>query len=297
MYATKPGWARWLGHFIRRRAVFSATIFAGIGTAILGGAVGFSRPDGNLHVYLLDMGHSNAIFMETPGGAHMLIDGGRFPSRLLTALGDRMPFTDRTIEVLAISQPDEADMAALAAVLNRYDIGVAMLNGQPNLSETFVEVQARLSRYKGVIVRSGYALDFDDGVRIEVLHPQEQPDLSASLNEHALVLRVSYGGVSFLLTADVSQAGQRTILETGGWPLARVMQVPQHGTINALDEDFLDAVQPQVLILQSDRANRRGDPDPDTLTLMGDMPLFRTDEGGTIHFWTDGSDLWVQQER
>jgi competence protein ComEC len=188
-------------------------------------------------------------------------------------------------------------MAALAAVLDRYDIGVAMLNGQPNLSETFVEVQARLSRYKGVIVRSGYALDFDDGVRIEVLHPQEQPDLSASLNEHALVLRVSYGGVSFLLTSDVSQAGQRTILETGGWPLARVMQVPQHGTINALDEDFLDAVQPQVLILQSDRANRRGDPDPDTLTLMGDMPLFRTDAGGTIHFWTDGSDLWVQQER
>ena len=60
-------------------------------------------------------------------------------------------------------------------------------------------------------------------------------------------------------------------------------------------EDFLSAVQPQIAVLQSDPANRRGDPDPDTLAMLGDIPIFRTDQGGAIHLWTNGEQLWVEQ--
>jgi hypothetical protein len=43
-----------------------------------------------------------------------------------------MPFNDREIDVLIITQPDEFDTAALTAVLERYTIGVAVTNGQPS---------------------------------------------------------------------------------------------------------------------------------------------------------------------
>jgi beta-lactamase superfamily II metal-dependent hydrolase len=73
------------------------------------------------------------------------------------------------------------------------------------------------------------------------------------------------------------------------------MQLPQHGAARSLSESFLDAVQPQVVILQADAANRRGDPDTSTLAALDDaVPLFRTDEQGVIHLWTDGSTLYVQ---
>ena len=71
------------------------------------------------------------------------------------------------------------------------------------------------------------------------------------------------------------------------------MQIPQHGAARALDAEFLRMVQPQVALLQSDIANRRGDPDPDTLALIDGIPLFRTDEMGTIHLFTDGRTLSV----
>ena len=74
------------------------------------------------------------------------------------------------------------------------------------------------------------------------------------------------------------------------------MQLPQHGTTGSLDTAFLAAVQPQAVVLQSDPANRIGDPNPDTLKLLGETPIFRTDQGGTIHLWSDGHELWEIQE-
>ena len=71
------------------------------------------------------------------------------------------------------------------------------------------------------------------------------------------------------------------------------MQIPQHGATRALDAEFLRLVQPQVALLQSDIANRRGDPAPETLALFEGLPLFRTDELGTIHLSTDGETLHV----
>lgn len=293
MQASQPEWALRLMRFVRSRAVAVAGAVAGVSTLALMGALLTARPDGHLHVWLLDVGHSNAVLVQTPGGAHMLVDGGRYPARLLTAIGDRLPFNDRTLEVLVITQPDEIEYGALPHVLGRYDIGMALTNGQPNLSESYQTLQQLLSSYPVVEARAGYTLELGDGVLIEVLHPQVQPSLIDSLNDSALVLRLRYGDVSFLLTSDVSQEGQAALLAGGQWPLATVLQLPRHGGARSLDSAFLAAVQPQAAVVQSDRANRLGDPDPDTLALLGDIPIFRTDERGPLHLWTDGQTLWV----
>lgn len=293
MEASQPEWARRLARFVRSRAVLAASAAAAIMTLILMGALLAARPDGQLHVWLLDVGHSNAVLVQTPGGAHILIDGGRYPARLLTAIGDRLPFNDRTLEVLVITQPDEFEYGALSAVLGRYDVGMVLTNGQPNLSESYQALQQALSTYPVVEARAGYRLVIDDGTLIEVLHPQARPSLTNSLNDSALTLRLSYGAVSFLLTSDLSQDGQAALLDGGQWPLATVLQLPRHAGADSLDRVFLAAVQPQAAVVQSDPTNRQGDPDPDTLALLADTPLFRTDERGPLHLWTDGRTLWV----
>lgn len=297
MNATRPPWAARLSALVRRRVVLNAVLFAGLSLSLLLGGIALSRPDGRLHVWWLDVGHSNAVLLQTPGGAHVLVDGGRFPSRLLTALGDRLPFYDRTIEIIAISQPDEFDTGALPAVLARYDAGVILVNGQETLSPGYDALREAMSAYDVLPVVAGYRVALDDGVTLEVLHPQQPPELSDAQGDVALVLRVTYGERSLLLTSDLSRGGQVALLEAGQWPLAEVLHLPQHGTQRSLSESFLSAVQPQAVILQSDAANRRGDPALDTLALLGDTPLFRTDETGALHLWTDGETLWVQPER
>ena len=291
--ALQPEWLTRLAGFLQSRLVQSATVFAGLCTLVLTSAVVLSRPDGKLHVWMLDLGGYNAVLAQTPGGAQMLVDGGSFPSQLLTALGERMPFNDREIEVIAVTQPDEANFSALAAVLERYRAEVVLSNGQPNMGEAWEEFQQATANMEQVVVRAGYTVELDDGTTVEVLHPQAPPDLEDHLNDGALVLRLSYGEVSFLLTSDVSTAGQQTMIETGENPVASVLQLPQNGL--AVDEVFLRATQPQVALLQINSANSRQA--ADVLALLGDTPVYRTDESGTLHLWTDGRQLWLLPER
>jgi competence protein ComEC len=296
--AARPAWFVRLATWVRRRIVFNAVILAGFGVLALFIFMTFSRPDGKLHVWFPDIGHGNAALIQTPGGAQMLVDGGRFPARLLTAIGDVLPFYDRQLEVVAITQPDIFDTSALPAVFQRYNAGVILTNGQPNLSEDAALLDAAIAAYPHITAQAGYNVTLDDGVLLEVLHPARAPELEEALDEYALVLRVSYGEVSFLLMGDANPAAQQAMLaEPAGFPLATVMQLPQHGAARSLDADFLAAVQPSVIVAQIDPANRRGDPDASTLELLDGIPLYRTDTQGGIHFWTDGRELWVQTER
>ena len=182
-------------------------------------------------------------------------------------------------------------------VLQRYNAGIILTNGQENLSDTYAEIDSSLSAYDILSVSAGYRIELEDGTLIEVLHPQTQAELGESLGNSAMVLRISYGDVSFLLTSDLSQEGQIELLDSGQWIGASVIQLPQHATIRSLNETFIDTVQAQVAIAQYEFPNGRGDPDADVLALLDDETiLFETGEEGTRHLWTDGRTLWSVSE-
>lgn len=287
--ATRPAWWRWL----RKRPVRAAAYASLLCASIIAIATLNARPDGQLHVWFLDVGHTHAVLIQTPSGAQALIDGGRFPSRLLTAIGERLPFNDNTIDAIFVTQPDPFDIAALPAVLRRYDVGMIYTNGQPNLNPELAEIAAL-----GAItpLYAGQRLDTGDGVLIEVLHPQTPPTLENNLDDVALVLRIIYKDVSFLLMGDASTTTQRVMADAGMLTPASVFVLPQHG--GRLDSTLLDIVQPSAIVLQSDRANLLGHPNVDVMaSLPPETPLYRTDTQGVLHFISDGETLYIETEK
>ncbi len=125
--ARPPMWIR-LEQFVRRQVVVLSAVAAAAIALVLMWAMCFSRPDRKLHLWLLDVGHSNAVLMQTPGGAHVLVDGGRFPSRLLSAIGDRLPYFDRDIEILVITHPDDgtSPRSILCSIVTKCALGSIM---------------------------------------------------------------------------------------------------------------------------------------------------------------------------
>lgn len=296
MNAVQPDFFRTLALLIRRRLVLLGTTLCALVILVLMFSVVLSRPDGLLHVWFLDVGHSNGVLIQTPGGAQLLVDGGRYPSRLLNAVGDRLPFNDRVIETLLITQPDVFDYGALPELLDRYGVGAVLVHGQPNLEPAYVRLMDRLAD-RVVTVQAGYRLETSDGVLVEILHPAMQPEIADDLDTGVLIARVTYQGVSFLLAGDLNQEGQTALLAGGQWPLATVLQLPKHAGIRSLDDTFLAAVQPSAAVVQIDPANRLGDPDADVLLMLGETPVYRTDQMGTVHFFTDGTTLSVVGDR
>src|SRR3990167_2276734 len=77
--------------------------------------------DTNLHLVVCDVGQGDAIYLKTPSGKDVLVDGGPNDS-VLNCLTNNMPFWDRTIDLIVLTHPDADHITGLIPVLERYNV-------------------------------------------------------------------------------------------------------------------------------------------------------------------------------
>ena len=110
-------------------------------------------PDRKLHVAFLDVGQGDAIFITTPSGQQVLVDGGPSPSDLTSALGKEMPFWDRSIDLVIMTHPDADHISGLVEVLDRYEVDGWLDNGRPDDDATYGECMARMEESRSTPAR------------------------------------------------------------------------------------------------------------------------------------------------
>jgi competence protein ComEC len=93
-------------------------------------------PDGKLHVVFMDVGQGDAIFVETPGGVQILVDGGPEGSVLLSELGRHMPFWDRSLDLVVLTHPDADHLSGLVPALERYGVRAVVARRVLGLAST-----------------------------------------------------------------------------------------------------------------------------------------------------------------
>jgi len=105
-----------------------------------------------------------------------------------------------------------------------------------------------------------------DGVQFEILHPR-LADFEVKLKPNAMscVLRISNGAQTALLTGDIEQKQEALLLASGSSLKANVLLVPHHGSKTSSSAVFLDAVAPQIALVQAGYRNRFGHPAPPVL--------------------------------
>jgi competence protein ComEC len=158
-----------------------------------------------------------------------------------------------------------------------------------------------LAAESGAAVRSlsaGRELDYG-GARIEVLAPAEKTRRRAASDQDSLVLRVTYGNRSFLLTGDLHSSVERSLAEEGLLAHSDVLKVPHHGSRNCTGEPLLEHVRPALAVISAGFENSYGHPHPDLLARLDAYratPL-RTDVWGAITLRTDGRTIELDTAR
>jgi competence protein ComEC len=144
-----------------------------------------------------------------------------------------------------------------------------------------------------------------DGVRFEVLQPQAG-DHTLGLKPNALscVLRVQAQpstpipapaagqGASALLTGDIEAAQELALVRQNASRLASdVLIVPHHGSRTSSTAAFLDAVQPQLAVVQAAYRSRFGHPAPDVMARYEarGIPVVRSDRCGAWSWRSNGT--------
>ncbi len=246
-------------------------------------------PDGRLHITVLDVGSSDAILITTPGGRHVLINGGNSPSRLVDQLGRRLLPFDRKIDYLVIASTLETEVAALPRVLETYQPQDAFWAGSHDASFSSQKLESWLSDNAVPVheAQTGDELDLGDGARLRTL----------SASSSGAILEVEWHNFRTILPIGVN-FDMFDELDDGQYfgPVNALLLI-QSGYGPANPDQWLTNIQPQITLLSVDAADPNGLPAPGPLKTLQDTNIFRTDANGWIDLATDGQNTQVTVEK
>ncbi len=276
-----------MGYLLRRlqlAAIFAAFFIATTNSPALAG---------DLAMHVLDVGQGDSILLRLPDGKSMLVDAGPSAAgqtvvEYLNRLG-----VER-IDILAISHPHEDHLGGALAVLDAFPVGKVWDSGYVHGSKL---QQRYLQTIKDKGIRFGKPkagfVEVMGGARVEVLAPVHPlSGTNSDANNNGLILRVTYGDVSFLLMGDAEGEERATV---GTFPRSTVLKVSHHGSHNGTDPAFLAQVRPQVAVISYGLGNSYGHPHAQTVKALEAAKVrWYSTTGGPVVITTDGKTFSVK---
>ena len=231
-----------------------------------------------------------------------MIDGGP-DNKILSKLGEVMPFYDKDIDVLVASHPHADHIVGLIDVLARYDVkNIVEAKESYNSAEyqAWEDVIAEEDT-KEIEAISGKIIDIGDGVTLTILYPFESVAGIETKTPHddGVVVMLRYGEFEVILTGDMETKVERRLIMEGYDLDADVLKVGHHGSKTSSSEEFLSAVSPEVAVIQVGVKNRYGHPSPEVLERFEnyDIKYYRNDLNGDIKLISDGKNYLISTEK
>lgn len=256
-----------------------------------------------MEVIFLDVGQGDGIFIRTPAGVTMLIDGGGTPGTDY-AIGKSVirPFLFtkglEKIDLMLMTHNHLDHSEGLLELLSLFKVGCFMM--PPAEGNNGIETEIiGTCRANGVPVKeltAGEKVELGKDIYIEVLHPENgEKDIG---NNRSLVLRISYLSTSWLLTGDAENKAIAEILASGEKLGANILKLPHHGSISSYNPQFYEAVSPNTVIISAGE-NSFNQPHPDVVQYFRkhSTTLYVTKENGAVITVSDGKKITVRTVR
>ena len=250
-----------------------------------------------LEVALFDVGQGDTIFIETPQGHQILIDGGP-DSTVLEKLGKEMPFWDREIDLIILTHPDFDHLIGLIEVLKNYKVANILWTGiefNNNAYEDWLKIIAE-EEAKIIIARAGQRIKAGE-VILEIVYPFEnlKGKRIKDTNNSSIVSRLVFKEVSFLFLGDIYKSAEKEIADKNENLDSDVLKISHHGSKSSSDEEFIRRVSPEIGLISVGKDNNYGHPHQEVLEIMKkyDIKILRTDLDGDIKIFSDGENLTI----
>jgi len=231
-------------------------------------------------VTFFDVGQGDSIFIETKEGYQILIDGG--PNRaVLGKLSKQIPFWDNSLDLVILTHPDKDHLAGLIGVLESYKVDTVLWTGVKSETILFENWEKALEAEGAEVIVANAPQRI--GSFGEVLYPAAGVQ-ERELNDTSIVTKWTLGDTSFLLPGDITRKIEKKLTSLD--IASSILKVPHHGSKTSSSLEFLQAVNPNIAVIQVSERNSYGHPDPNILKRLNDLGIsvLQTSQKGDIVF-------------
>ncbi|MFC6954886.1 lamin tail domain-containing protein [Halorubellus litoreus] len=279
----------------------TVTTTSGVGTNSSGGG----GVNGSVEVHYINVGQSLSVLVIGPTGETLVYDTGHYQDDGEHVLQYLRAHNITRIDHLVVSHNDADHIGGNAAIIEYYEteadgIGAVYDPGIAASTQTYSEYLDAIEEH-GVTLyetREGDSVQFE-GVDVGVFGPPEPYLESEARNENSIVLKLSYGTTSVLLTGDAEDDQEAYLVEEYGERLnATVLKAGHHGSSSSTSPGLLDAVQPQTVVISSAYDSQYGHPTEEMLQRLStrDIPAYWTATHGDIVLVSDGERVSVRTQ-
>ena len=254
-----------------------------------------SKVDGNLIVDFIDVGQGDSILIRQ-GDHAMLIDGGTSECKddLLNFLKSE---NIQKFDYIVGTHPHEDHIGSLDDVVNAYDFDTILFPKVTTTTKTFENlvnaVKNKNKKFTTPVSGNEYTLG---DAKFKILAPSS--DSYQSLNNYSIVIKLTYGENTFMFTGDAETLSETEMLNSFDDLTADVLKIGHHGSTTSTSKKFLNAVNPKYAVISVGKDNTYNHPTKTTMNKLEELkiPVYRTDEEGTIECVSNGKDITFNVE-
>ena len=255
---------------------------------------------GKLEFTAIDVGQADSTLVITPEGRTLLVDAagsfGPFQSEFDFGEDVISPYLwsrgISRLDAVAITHGHSDHIGGMRSVIANFRPRELWVG--PNAPDRALDDLLQTARAMDALIvyRNAPEEFVFGGAKMRVLSPP--PDWQTAdrvRNEDSMVIRVSYGTTSALITGDADKKMEERMLAEG--PRASVLHVAHNGSASSTSPEFLQTVQPQYAVISVGVRNQFRHPRPEVLERLAALGVvtFRTDLNGAISFLLDGEEV------
>jgi competence protein ComEC len=252
---------------------------------------------GNIEVHIIDVGQGDSILVVTSGG-NMLIDAG--PNSAEDNLKNYLTGNNiSSFEYAVFTHPHEDHIGGADMIMTGFTVSNVILPGCTSSTQTYARMMDAIEKSGANVITAVAGSEYVLGsVTASILAPVSET--YSNINNYSVVIKLTYGETSFLLTGDAEKESETEILAkfSANFLKCDVLKVGHHGSDTATTLAFLKAVAPKLAAISCGAGNSYGHPHGITLSRLSNegVTVYRTDEHGTIVFISDGKKVFVKDD-
>ena len=252
-----------------------------------------ASPDGaagHMEVTFLDVGQGNAVLVECDG-LYLLVDGGdREYSSFVVGYLKNEGVTE--LDYVIASHYDADHLNGIVGVLNAYPCDQVLAPEYVTDTKVYQSFCDVITKREIPLAYPAMGEEYQLGDAEFTIVCPDAYDYSQD-NDNSIGIRLVYGENSFLICGDAGEEVEEVMAGSGLVIKSDVYLASHHGSSASSTPEFMQAVDPDVVVISAGAMNSYGHPARRVLDeiMASGAALYRTDLQGTLTAYSDGKTI------